>query len=318
MSADWHINLRKKKIPHSWQVNRFKELFKKIHELGQKSDLHILAGDIFDTKPDNEEVCLFLEFLNDVNIPTYIIPGNHEATRKGKSFLENFTVHNAINNPNIHIFTENTRIEFLNQGIQFFPYGEMQVDNLPSYISGDILVTHIRGEVPPHITPEYNFEKLRPWKLILLGDLHFPHRYKDFPAYYPGSPLNVVFDRTEEKDYGVYLIDFDSIDNYKVNFIDLDLPKLLRKNIKVGQEMIKHPKHHIVYEVTGSIDELSKVESHELLDKKVPFKPTEDSVLKLDDKQTLAEELRIYLEYIKIEDIDNVMHEFSNLNLEQE
>ena len=48
----------------------------------------------------------------------------------------------------------------------------MQLDNLPLPKRNDILVTHIRGEVLPHITPEYDFEKLRPWKLILLGDLH--------------------------------------------------------------------------------------------------------------------------------------------------
>ena len=315
LSADWHINLRKKKIPHAWQVNRFKTLFSYISELELSHDIHIIAGDIFDNKPDNEEVCLFLEFLNTVSIPTYIIPGNPEATRKGKSFLENFTTYNAVKNNLVHIFTENTRVIFKDQGFQYFPYGEMQVDNLPNYIENDILVTHIRGEVPPHISAEYNFERIRPWKLILLGDLHFPHKYKDFPAYYPGSPLNVIFDREESKQYGLYSIDFNSIDNYNVKFIDLDLPKLLRKRIKVGFDMIKHEKHHIVYEVTGSIDELSQIQTHELLDKKIAYRPSEGSKLNLDDNQSLLEELKIYLEYIKIENIDEVIKEFNSFNI---
>jgi len=317
MSADWHINLRKKKIPHSWQVNRFKELFSKLHELEKETNFHIIAGDVFDTKPDNEEVCLFLEFLNHVSIPTFIIPGNHEATRKGKTFLENFTVYNAVKNDYVQIFTENTNVT-LTPGampIQFFPYNEMQLDNLPRYDPDAILVTHIRGEVSPHISPEYDFEKLRPWKLILLGDIHFAHKYKDFPAYYPGSPLNVAFDRTESNNYGVYVIDFDSIDNYEVNFINLDLPKLLRKKITVGEVMEKHERHHIIYEVIGSIDELSSIESHDLLDKKIAHSPTEGSVLKLDDKQTLAEELLVYLEHIQVDEIEKVMQEFADLNI---
>ena len=41
-----------------------------------------------------------------------------------------------------------------------FP-GEMQTGNLPVYVEDDILVTHIRGEVPPHITPEYDFPSLQ-------------------------------------------------------------------------------------------------------------------------------------------------------------
>ena len=121
VSADWHINLRKKKIPHEWQVNRYRELFNKIHELEKEADLHILAGDIFDTKPDNEEVCLFLEFLNKTSIPTHIIPGNHEATRKGKSFLENFCKYNAVRNRLITIYTKNADWVYQGQTFQFFP-----------------------------------------------------------------------------------------------------------------------------------------------------------------------------------------------------
>ena len=96
----------------------------------------------------------------------------------------------------------------------------MQKDNLPiQKHENDILVTHIRGEVPPHITPEYDFEKLRPWKLILLGDLHFAHKYLDYPAYYPGSPLNVTFDRDEKREYGVNVITIKDTPelNYKVD-----------------------------------------------------------------------------------------------------
>ena len=316
-SADWHILLHKKKVPYKWQVNRFKTFFSKLIELEKQCEVHIIAGDIFDKKPEPDEVCLFLSYINSVTIPTYIIPGNHEATRKGETFLEHFTQENAIKNSNVHLITKNKRVQEGSAYFQFFPYGEMQIDNLPIIQhEKDILVTHIRGEVPPHITPEYDFEKLRPWKLILLGDLHFAHKYLDYPAYYPGSPLNVTFDRDEKRQYGVNIVTLiaDSYFKYKVDFVDLKLPKLVRKTIKVSGEMKKDTVNHVLYEVTGSIDELSKIENSELLDKKIATQPVEDSKLDLKNK-SLIEELELYLKFIKIKNTEQVIKEFKDLNV---
>jgi len=316
-SADWHILLHKKKVPYKWQVNRFKTFFNKLIELEKQCEVHIIAGDIFDKKPEPDEVCLFLSYINSVTIPTYIIPGNHEATRKGETFLEHFTQENAIKNSNVHLITKNKRVQEGSAYFQFFPYGEMQIDNLPIIQhEKDILVTHIRGEVPPHITPEYDFEKLRPWKLILLGDLHFAHKYLDYPAYYPGSPLNVTFDRDEKRQYGVNIVTLiaDSYFKYKVDFVDLKLPKLVRKTIKVSGEMKKDTVNHVLYEVTGSIDELSKIENSELLDKKIATQPVEDSKLDLKNK-SLIEELELYLKFIKIKNTEQVIKEFKDLNV---
>ena len=315
-SADWHILLHKKKVPYDWQVNRFKSFFRKLIALEQDCDVHIIAGDIFDKKPEPDEVCLFLTYINSVNIPTYIIPGNHEATRKGESFLEYFAQENAIKNPNVHLITKNKRVQENSAIFQFFPYGEMQLDNLPTPYEKAILVTHIRGEVPPHISAEYDFEKLRPWKLILLGDLHFAHKYMDYPAYYPGSPLNVTFDRDDKREYGVNIVTLYTAQEfeYKVDFIDLKLPKLLRKTISANEKLIKDEVNHVVYEITGSIDELSKVKNSDLLDKKIATKATADSTLNLKDK-SLIEELELYLKFIKIKNVDDILKDFKDLNL---
>ena len=313
-SADWHINLHKKKVPYEWQANRFRLFFEEIHKLEAECDVHILAGDVFDRKPEPDEVCLFLRFANSVTIPTYIIPGNHEATRKGKSFLEHFHEQHAITNPNVVLITENKHETKRNQGFCFFPYGEMQTDNLPEYRDGEILVTHIRGEVPPHITPEYDFEKLRPWPLILLGDIHFNHRYLDYPAYYCGSPINVIFDRDDSKDYGVNIIEYIDKRNYSVDFRKLDLPKLIRRTVKTGETFHKSEYHHTIYEIVGSIDELSKVQDSSLIDKKLAYKPDEESKLDLKD-MTLIEELELYLSHIKVSNKKSVLKEFLDLGI---
>ena len=312
--ADIHINLHKKKIPYEWQTNRFKMLFDKLLELEKSCDVVVLAGDIFDKKPEPDEICLFLSYANSVTKPTLAIPGNHEASTKGNTFLEHFETEHAINNPNFMLRTKNSRIEVGGQSFQLFPYGKMQVGNIPKYVEGDILVTHIRGEVPPHITAEFDFDKIKSWPLTLLGDLHFQHKYKDYNVYYSGSPLNTTFDRNNNREYGVNIIDYNNSNDYSVSFHDLQLPKLLRYTVDVGTELTKDIYHHVVYEVTGTIDKLSKIQNHELLDKKIAEKPQENSVLDLSDK-TLKEELEAYLDFIKVDNKPAIVKLFDRLGI---
>lgn len=314
-SADWHVNLHKKKIPQKWQTNRYELLFDSLHTLESVCDVHVISGDLFDTHPRTDDTALLFSYLNTVSIPTLVIPGNHEATSKGKSFWEHFKRDNVVTNPLVHIITDNSRIELCGQGFQAFPYGSVQTDNVPEYVKGDILVTHIRGEVPPHITAEFDFEKLRPWKLILLGDLHFNHRYSNYPAYYPGSPVNTSFDRSDKNSYGVDIIDFNSIDDYSVQFIDLKLPKLIRRSIQAGEPMDAGTYDHIVYEVTGSIDQLATVTKTELLDKKLVQARSTEAKLQLLDK-TIYEELEPWLDHTQCSDKTSVLDEFKQLGIQ--
>ena len=314
-SADWHINLHKKKVPLEWNANRFRLFFDEIHALERTHDIHIISGDIFDRKPEPDEICLFLRFANAASIPTFIIPGNHEATKKGESFLEHFHEQYAITNENINLITKNKRLTILDQKFYFLPYGEMQNNNVLKYEDGEVLVAHIRGEVPPHITAEYDFEKLRSWKLILLGDIHFHHQYLDYPAWYSGSPMNTSFDRDDSKSYGVNSISFNSIDDYKVTFVEIKLPKLIRKTLNVGQDMVQDRFNHVIYEVTGSLDQLAKVKNSELLDKKIALKPSENSKLDLKN-MNLMQELEAYLTYSKVSNVTELMKDFQDLNID--
>ena len=317
-SADWHINLHKKKIPASWQMNRYQLMYDKLYALEKECDVHVIAGDLFDEIPKTDDVSLLLSFLNSVSIPTLVIPGNHEATRKGKSFWEHFKLHNTIKNPLVSISVENERI-FLGGGtFSTFPYGSVQTDNLPKHHKNDILVTHIRGEVPPHITAEYDFERLRPWELVLLGDLHFNHKYKDYSIYYPGSPVNTTFDRNPKHRYGVDIItvDPDNVADHSVSFVDLELPKLLRRTVSVGEELIANPVHHAIYEVTGSIDEIASVQKSPLLDKKMVINKSTESTLNLKDK-SIVEELQIWMNHIGIKNQEQVLSRFNELGIRE-
>jgi len=60
-SADWHINLHKKKVPYNWQTSRFQMMFDRLHDLEKRCDVHVIAGDLFDKKPEPMKcVCYFL------------------------------------------------------------------------------------------------------------------------------------------------------------------------------------------------------------------------------------------------------------------
>ena len=72
--------------------------------------------------------------------------------------------------------------------------------------------------------------------------------------------------------------------------------------------------HHVMYEVTGTIDELSRVEKSDLLDKKMVEKPSSDSTLDLKNK-SIFEELEMYLEYIKVTDVEKIMLEFKSISV---
>ena len=78
--------------------------------------------------------------------------------------------------------------------------------------------------------------------------------------------------------------------------------------------MIEDDVNHVLYEVTGSIDELSKIENSSLLDKKIATQPVEDSKLDLKNK-SIVEELELYLEFIKIKNLNEVVKDFKDLNI---
>jgi hypothetical protein len=106
-----------------------------------------------------------------------------------------------------------------------------------------------------------------------------------------------------------------SIDDYSVDFINLKLPKLIRRTVSVNEPMIQDLYHHVIYEVTGSIDELAKVKKTDMLDKKMVEKPATDATLDLKDK-SLYEELEIWLKYVKVAESGSVLAEFKKLGIQ--
>ena len=63
--------------------------FDQISVLEKDVDLHIIGGDLFDRIPTMDELSLYFKFVKSVSVDTIIFDGNHEATRKNKTFFTN-------------------------------------------------------------------------------------------------------------------------------------------------------------------------------------------------------------------------------------
>ncbi len=288
-TADWHIKLGQKGVPIDWAKNRYQQLFKQIHNLEAKADLMVLGGDIFDKLPSMEELELYFDFVLSVRIPTIIYSGNHEALKKTTTFLTSLKEVTYNLNNRVQIIDDFKTIH----GMDFIPYNVLKQYH-PADIDfhGDILFTHVRGEIAPHVKPEIPLELLDRWKVVMAGDLH-SHENSQRNIIYPGSPVTTSFHRNTVET-GVSLLDTDTLGH---TWIPLKLPQLLRKTIKAGEDMPATDYHHTIYEVEGDMAELSNMENHELLDKKVVKRDT-DTTLILGSELTIEQEVEEYLRYV--------------------
>lgn len=287
-SADWHIKLGQKSVPVDWQKNRYLSLFDKLNAI--TCDLQIVGGDIFDRVPTLEELQLFFTFVQGCKVETLIYAGNHEAVGKYTTF---FTIlKNVVKsiNPLVRIVDE---IEETDDFV-IIPYNQLKkwVESYQDYdFHAPICFTHVRGEIPPHVTPEIDLELLSSFTCVFAGDLH-SHSNCQRNIVYPGSPLTTSFHRNEVQT-GCIIIDT----SVGWDWVDLGLPQLLKLTVTDPKEMVKTDFHHTVYELHGDMMELSNVENQDLLDKKI-IRATNETSLILTKDMTVEDELSEFFLYI--------------------
>ena len=296
-TADWHIKLGQKNVPMPWACSRYELFFQQVEEAVQKHDikLHIIGGDLFDRVPSMDELTLYFDFVKNTKVETIIYDGNHEATRKHKTFFDNLIRVTKELNPLVTVITET----YYQDDWAILPYADLHRKHGIEDINADYLFTHVRGEIPPHVTPEVDLERFDKFKTVFAGDLH-AHENTQRNIVYPGSPMTTSFHRNEVKT-GYLVIDED----WNWTWHEFDLPQLIRKTVTSTDEMVQTEWHHTIYEVEGDVSDLSGVKNSELLDKKVIKRKTEATLI-LDKEMTIEEELGEYLSYILELDEDKV------------
>ena len=296
-TADWHIKLGQKNVPMPWACSRYELFFQQIEEAVEKHDikLHIIGGDLFDRVPSMDELTLYFDFVKNTKVETVIYDGNHEATRKHKTFFDNLIRVTKELNPLVTVVTET----YYHQDWAILPYADLHRKGSIEDIDVDYLFTHVRGEIPPHVTPEVDLERFDKFKTVFAGDLH-AHENTQRNIVYPGSPMTTSFHRNEVKT-GYLVIDSD----WNWTWHEFNLPQLIRKTVTSTDEMVQTEWHHTIYEVEGDVSDLSGVKNSDLLDKKVIKRKTEATLI-LDKEMTIEEELGEYLSYILELDEDKV------------
>ena len=309
-TADWHIKLGQKNVPAFWSLNRYKLFFEQIHSLEKMCNMHIIGGDIFDRLPNMEELELYFSFIRNVTIPTIIYDGNHEATKKNRTFFSQLKQVSRDINPLIQVVD----ISYVDEdmGFSILPYCELhRKDSIDKFPKRFPLFTHVRGEIPPHVKPEVNLDLFEDFPVVFAGDLH-AHSNSQKNLVYPGSPMTTSFHRNQVKT-GYILI---NEEDWSWIWEPFDLPQLIRKTVTSQEDMVATDYHHTIYEIEGDIQELAEIQNSDLLDKKV-VKRNSEAALVITKEMTLQEELVEYLMYIlnidesKIPDIIGVFNDYS-------
>ncbi len=302
-TADWHIKLGQKNVPMPWACSRYELFFEQLKELEDQIDLHIIGGDLFDRMPSMDELTLYFDFVKSVGVRTIIFDGNHEATRKNKTFFDNLIrVTNELN-PLVEVITE----IYYEDDWAILPYADLHKKKSIEMIDAAYLFTHVRGEIPPHVVPEVDLTRFDKFKEVFAGDLH-AHENTQRNIVYPGSPMTTSFHRNVVKT-GYLLINPQV--NWEWTWHEFNLPQLIRKTVDNVDEMVQTEWHHTIYEIEGDVQDLAKVKNSDLLDKKVVKRETE-ATLDLENL-TMEEELVKYLtEILKIEKTNDIVRVFND------
>jgi DNA repair exonuclease SbcCD nuclease subunit len=305
-TADLHIRIGQKNIPRTWALKQYEIMFNELDRVfnEQNCELEVHGGDIFDKVPTMEELSVYIGYLwRDADRHRLIYDGNHEATKKGDTFLK--YLKSMI--PNItYLYTE-----FTSGGMfDILPYADLhKLKNIKA--ENKILFTHVRGNIPPHVKAEVDLDLFDEWDIVFAGDLH-AHSNSQRNIVYPGSPRTVTFHRNEVE-LGVIVFDTDNPKDW--TWHKINVPQLIRKNVENPDDIIKTDFHHTIYELTGNILDLAKIDKDsELLDKKIILNEQPAS---LDlANMTIEEELEQYLEQItklsklEIEEVMEVFHAY--------
>ena len=149
-TADWHLKLGQKNVPMAWACTRYKYFFETLHEIEESIDMHIIGGDLFDRVPSMDELTLYFDFIKEVEVPTIIYDGNHEATKKYKTFFSNLKRATSDVNDLVEIVDTTTEYPWGT----ILPYADLHRKGGIEFCNKNKpLFTHVRGEIPPHVTP---------------------------------------------------------------------------------------------------------------------------------------------------------------------
>lgn len=294
--ADHHIKLGQRNVPREWAKDRYQKLWTKVNSIAEAEQVHYIVhgGDIFDDVPSMEEMGEYALMLETLSWGTSLIyPGNHEATKKHSSFFEHLVGLSRQYGAKIisgWMNEDSVKEQFGISNVSILPYTDLHTKKWHK-AEGKILLTHVRGAIEPHVKPEVDLDLFQGFDTVFAGDLH-AHSNSQMNIVYPGSPVQTTFHRNRTKnENGIILIDTETCE---WEFVDLEMPQLIRKTVESKEEIVATSPDHTIYELVGESGDLLAVEDVDLLDKKIS-RTVMDATLDFSGITTIEGELDLYL-----------------------
>jgi len=241
-SADWHLDTPFSGLPQE-QRTRLKQTLKKlpgrILEIahGEKVDMVLLSGDLFDGQGSRESVDLMRHTLREFGVPVFISPGNHDFCRPGSPWLETQWPEN------VHIFTrdlEAVEIPELDCRVYGAGYQSMDCPALLRSFQAEgeqrycVAVLHgdpISKQSPccPVTAAEVRESGL---DYLALGHIHKAGSFRSGSTLcaWPGCPMGRGWDETGSK--GVYLVTLE--DGAELRWIPVAGPRFYDLEADIG------------------------------------------------------------------------------------
>lgn len=239
-SADWHLGtpFTGKKAADSL-AEALLSIPHRIAEICRREQCQILllSGDLFDVSPSGETLRVFRQALEELSIPVFIAPGNHDFTAIGSPWLTELWPEN------VHIFTKSAVTSVALPELDCRVYGAgFETMDCPGLLEGfhaqhperySIGIFH--GD-PTQINSPYcpiTPQQIRNCGLsyLALGHIHKGGQLQAGSTLcaWPGCPMGRGFDEQGEK--GVLLVTLE--EGASAKFIPLGLPRFFETSLDV-------------------------------------------------------------------------------------
>jgi DNA repair exonuclease SbcCD nuclease subunit len=290
-------------VPKEWQISRYNLFIDDIiRECVTQNAVLVLAGDLLDSaSPLKEELQLFMYFLHELNkasIDTLLVSGNHCSIKRGSSILDYLEVSQF---ENVYY-----RKNYHHSNIEFHLCNHDEIHNYTPVITKprNILISHARCAIPPHITEEIDMEAFTaPYDLCILGDIHMAHSFGN--TYYTNNPVNKIFEESVNTGYLVVDIGKD----IKVTRVKTEYPALRAVSCTVEELPALRFNKTDFYkvEVTGTPEELRALKEPAPYIKlcKIPLLPDvlpSEELYEEPEVENLADDLVGYMKHLKYTD----------------
>ncbi len=240
-SADWHLD-----APLAGRTETLRRellaLPGKIADLCRKEqcDLVLLGGDLFDGPYSRESLAALQAALEEMAVPVFIAPGNHDYVGPTSPWLTEQWP------PNVHIFTQEhiTGVALPELGCRVYGAGFTSMD-CPSLLDGfqaqqDLLpLAVLHGDATQTDSP-YNpvtVAQVRRCGIVYLalGHIHKEDGFRcgDTLCAWPGCPMGHGYDETGEK--GVLIVEIG--EHSDVRFVSLDVPRFYDLQLPAGEDV---------------------------------------------------------------------------------